>query len=371
MRCLANTAFGLESALKKELSDLNLNPEGAHDGQVFFEADFKAMMRANLYLRTAEHVYIVLTEKTLTTFDDLFETVKAVPFHPWFGADANIIVTAKAKKSTLMSERSLQSLTKKAVIESFKAHTSHAHFPETGPKIHLRASIHHDVFRLDLDTSGDALHRRGYRLEAGEAPLKETLAAGLCLIARYQGSQPLIDPFCGSGTILIEAAMIARNIPPGLSRSFAFEVFHPFDLTTYQAVKKAAYQAIDLDKEVVIEGRDMDPKVLMKAKANAERAGVDEDIQFHEVRFEMSKIDNVPSYLITNPPCDERLMSAREIDALYQSIGRTFKRLSKVDRYVLSSVSGTEQKLGLAPSQTRVLFNGPIKARYYQFFHES
>ncbi len=371
MRCLSNTAFGLESALKKELSDLNLTPEGAHDGQVFFEADFEQVMRANLYLRTAEHVYIVLAEKALTTFDELFETVKAIPFDSWFGADAQIIVTAKAKKSTLMSERSLQSLTKKAVIESFKAHTHHTHFPETGPKIHLRASIHNDVFRLDLDTSGDALHRRGYRLEAGDAPLKETLAAGLCLIARYQGHRPLIDPFCGSGTILIEAAMIARNIPPGLSRSFAFESFLPFDSKTYHAVKKAAYQAIDLDKAVVIEGRDMDPKVLMKARANAERAGVDEDIAFNEVRFEMSKIENIPSHLITNPPYDERLMSRREIDALYQAIGRTFKRLTDVDRYLLSSVSGTEQKLNLKPSQTRVLFNGPIKARYYQFFHES
>lgn len=370
MKCSANTAFGLEGVLKRELIQLGLTPEGTHDGQVFFEATFEDIMRANLYLRTAEHVFIVLDERPVTTFDALFEAVKTIPFHDYLDVDGSFLVTAKTKKSTLMSERSIQSLTKKALIESLKASTGQQRFSETGPRYHVRASVNQDVFRLELDTSGDALHRRGYRLEAGEAPLKETLAAGLCLLARYHGKRPLIDPFCGSGTIVIEAAMIARNIPPGLSRSFAFEDLKPFSKEAFKAVKKMAYQAIDLDKAISITGRDMDPKVLMKAQANAERAGVDEDITFEEARFEMSKFDNDPAAIITNPPYDERLMSMREISALYQTIGRTFKRLNHVDRYMLTSVSGTDQKMGLSPTQTRVLFNGPIKARYYQYFSE-
>lgn len=370
MKCSANTAFGLEGVLKRELIQLGLTPEGTHDGQVFFAATYEDIMRANLYLRTAEHVFIVLKEMPVTTFDELFEAVKAIPFHDYLHLDGSFLVTAKAKKSTLMSERSIQSLTKKAVIESLKASTGQQSFPETGPVYHLRASVNHDIFRLELDTSGDALHRRGYRLEAGEAPLKETLAAGLCLLARYRGNRPLIDPFCGSGTIVIEGAMIARNIPPGLSRKFSFESIKPFSQDTFKAVKKAAYQAIDLAKDVMITGRDMDPSVLMKARNNAERAGVDEDITFEEARFETSKFTNETTAIITNPPYDERLMSMREITALYQTIGRTFKRLNHVDRYMLSSVSGTDQKMGLAPTQTRVLFNGPIKARYYQYFSE-
>jgi len=368
VKCTASAAFGLEGVLKKELEWLGLHPEKAMDGRVYFDATAEAIMRANLYLRTAEHIYILLEETPLTTFDDLFDTVKALPFAEWIDPSGVFIINAKAKKSTLMSERSIQSLTKKALIESLKASTKRYDFPENGPTYTFRASVSDDVFRLELDTSGEALHRRGYRLDAGAAPLKETLAAGLCLLARYTGKRPLIDPFCGSGTIAIEAAMIARNIPPGLARTFAFEDLIPFSNDAFKAVKKAAYQAINLDKDVAITALDYDPKVLIKAKANAERAGVDEDIDFIEARFEMHKFTNQPSALITNPPYDERLMNAREIDALYKAIGRTFKRLDQVDRYLISSVSGTEQKLGLTPTKTRVLFNGPIKARFYQFF---
>lgn len=368
MKLSANTAFGLESVLKRELTQLNILPGAALDGRVFFTGTWETVYLTNLYLRTAEHVYIVLKEAEVKTFDAMFDAISTIPFERFLRVDGAFIVHARSKKSHLMSERTVQSLTKKAIIERLKSYTESETFNETGPRYTVRVIIHHDQMTVELDTSGEALHKRGYRLDTGDAPLKETLAAGLVLLTPYDGTDALYDPFCGSGTILIEAAMRARNIPPGLMRSFAFETFISFAEAPYKSIKKTAYEGIDQTQRLTIVGSDMDGKVLEKAQLNAERAGVEDDITWQHERFEMKKWTNEKSFIITNPPYDERMSSPREIKALYTSIGRTFNRLTAVHRYMISSVSGTEQYLAASPTQTRVLFNGPIKARYYQFF---
>lgn len=366
MKLAANTAFGLESALKYELSNLGVTESYAEDGMVYFEGDYELLYKANLYLRTAEHVFIVLSEKKVTTFDEYFDAMYHIPFEFYLHDTGKFDIHAKSKKSVLMSEKTLQSLGKKAVLKRLEDRLNTTVFNENGPLYTFEIKIKEDQLTVLLDTSGEALHRRGYRLDAGDAPMKETLAAFMVLLSRYKGDQSLMDPFCGSGTILIEAAMIARNIPPGLSRSFAFEQLKTFDQSLFQRVKKEAYANITHAEIPMIKGRDMLPSLIEKAKKNAERAGVDDDILFEEARFEMSKIEE--DLVITNPPYDERLASKKTIDALYKTIGRQIKTRNNTKWYIISSVNGTESLFNEKADQTRVVFNGPIKARIYQYF---
>jgi len=366
MKLAANTAFGLETSLKYELMQLGVKETTAMDGMVFFEGDLNLIYQANLYLRTAEHVFIVLKEKEVHTFDDYFDAVYDIPFEEYLNPKGAFHIHAKSKKSVLMSEKTLQSLGKKALLKRLENKLLEDTFKEEGPVYTIEMKLSENQLLVLLDTSGEALHKRGYRKEAGEAPMKETLAAAMVLMSRYHKNASLIDPFCGSGTILIEAAMIARNIPPGLTRKFIFETFKNFDSSLYQTVKKTAYQAINHEDIKPIQGFDIDKGILEKAKNNAERAGVDEDIIFEERRFEMSKIS--ADFIITNPPYDERLASRKTIDSLYKNIGRTLKMRDRDKWYIISSVQGTEKLFSERATKTRVVFNGPLKARIYQYF---
>lgn len=368
MKLIANTAFGLEKITATELEKLNLTPGAIDRGYIPFEGSFEDVFRTNLYLRTAEHVYIELAHEKITDFDAFFDLVHAIPFEDYLKTDGFFHVNAKTHQSVLMAERSLQSLAKKALLKRLTLKTNETTFIENGPKYKILIDMYHDHVRILLDTSGDALHQRKYRLKAGDAPLKETLAAAMVLLSRYQGEAPVVDPFCGSGTLLIEAAMIALNIPPGLMRTFSFSDFKNFDKEAFQAVKKACYQAIKQVEIPILIGSDVDPKIIEVAKANAIEAGVDEVITFEVERFELKKPLKEFHYFFTNPPYDERLMTMKDIIPLYQSIGRNLSLYPDKDSFILTSVSGSEKLFNVKADKTRVLFNGPIKTRLYQFF---
>jgi len=367
MKLLANTAFGLEKITALELEKLGLTPGPIDRGYVPFEGTLEDCYQANLYLRTAEHIYLELLHQKITDFDAFFDAVVALPFEAYFQVDGFFHVNAKTHQSVLMSERSLQSLAKKAIIKRLQTTTDTESFKESGPTYKILIDMYQDHVRVLLDTSGDALHQRKYRQKTGEAPLKETLAAAIVLLSRYQGEAPVIDPFCGSGTLLIEAAMIALNIPPGLMRSFAFLTFKNADLPLFQAIKKTAYQAIRQDDIPILQGSDVDPKMIDIAKANAEAAGVDTVIEFKTERFELKKPEKAFHYFFTNPPYDQRLMTLKQVTPLYHAIGRAIKAQNQ-DAFILTAVSGAEALFGFKADKTRVLFNGPIKTRLYQYF---
>ncbi len=368
MKYVANTAFGLERICALELEKMGITVGAIDRGYVPFEGSLSLMMQANLQLRTAEHVYLELAHEKITDFDAFFALVENLPFEEYLDPSGFFHVLAKTHQSVLMAERSLQSLAKKALLKRLTEKTFVTTFLEKGPKYTLLIDMYHDQVRILLDTSGAALHQRKYRLKAGDAPLKETLAAGMILLSRYHGEAPFLDPFCGSGTLLIEAAMIAKNIAPGLMRTFAFMDFKNYDEEAFKQLKKAAYAAIHQEDIPRLEGSDLDPKMIDIARANAEEAGVDDAIDFKVERFELKKFPSSFYYLITNPPYDERLMQMKDIKPLYQSIGRLLQSPVLKDAFVLSSVSGAEKLFNIPADKTRVLFNGPIKTRLYQYF---
>lgn len=371
MKLLANTAFGLEQVTRQELIKLGYQPGPIDRGYVPFEGTLHDVYKTNLYLRTAEHIYLQLAHQKLTDFDAFFAAVLAIPWETYFHPDGFIHLHAKTHQSVLMSERSFQSLAKKAILKRLTEKTQTAVFPETGPRYRVLIDNYQDHVRILLDTSGDALHQRKYRLQTGEAPLKETLAAGIVLLSRYHGEAPVIDPFCGSGTLLIEAAMIALNIPPGLMRSFSFTNFKNADFALWQTVKKAAYRGIKQEDIPKLSGTDNDPRMIEMAQRNAEAAGVDSVIDFQVERFEMKKTVKDFHYLMTNPPYDQRLMSLKELTPLYQAIGRYLRSPGAKDAFILTAVIGTEKLLQAKADKTRVLFNGPIKSRLYQYFQKT
>ena len=368
MKLIANTAFGLEKITSFELEKLGLKPEAIDRGYVPFEGTLDDVYKTNLNLRTAEHIYIELAHQKVTDFDAFFDLIHGLAWEEYLKTDGFFHLNAKTHQSLLMAERSLQSLAKKAILKRLEDTTKTAYFSETGPKYKILIDMYQDHVRVLLDTSGDALHQRKYRLKTGDAPLKETLAAAMILLSRYHGEAPVIDPFCGSGTLLIEAAMIALNIPPGLQRTFSFMDFKDADAARFQTIKKAAYQTIKQEDIPKLYGSDVDPKMIEIAKANAEEAGVDGVIEWTVERFEMKKPFRDFHYLFTNPPYDERLMTMKEITPLYQAIGRNLRSAPHKDAFILTSVIGTEKLLDQKADKTRVLFNGPIKTRLYQFF---
>lgn len=367
MKLVATAAFGLEAVVKRELEQLGIESMDTKNGRIHFEGDVSAMINANLYLRSADRVYVCIgSKKAIDSFDRLFEWVMTLPLIDYLDKKGKFLVDAKSVKSALYSLRDLQSITKKALIENLKAATGDETFKEDGPRHHLTITFYEDEATLLLDTSGAGLHKRGYREGQGKAPLKETLAAALVQLSYYNKDRVLYDPFCGSGTIAIEAALIARNIAPGLNRRFDFEHFHWVGSALYKNQRKAAYKAIDMDATVKIIASDSDFGVLETAKENAANAGVDGDIHFEVARFEHRTFDVPHAIIITNPPYGER-MKDDEIQKLYASIGKAINHNKSCSFYILSGLMGAEKAIGKRAKKTRVLFNGDIKTRYYMY----
>ena len=366
---IAPCHFGLEAVLKREIYDLGYEITRVEDGRVTFTGDAEAICRANLFLRTAERVLIQVGRFTATTFDELFEGTKALPWEEYLPQDARFWVKkASSIKSKLFSPSDIQSIVKKAVVDRLKGHFGISWFSEDGADYPLRVFLLKDEVTVTIDTTGNSLHKRGYRTMAGAAPLSETLAASLIMLTPWHGDRVLVDPFCGSGTFPIEAAMMAANIAPGMNREFLSQEWSTLvpKKVWYEAVEEAQ-DLVDLDVETTIQGYDIDEKVIAVARENARRAGVDKLIHFQ--RRPVAQLNHPKKYgfIITNPPYGERLEDKKDLPALYGQIGEAYARLDNWSMYLITSYEDAERYIGRKADKNRKLYNGMIRTYFYQF----
>ncbi len=361
--------FGLEAVLKREVSDLGYDIERVEDGRVTFIGDADAVCRANIHLRTAERVLICVGRFKAYTYDELFEQVKACNWEEYIPADGRFWVTkATSVNSKLFSPSDIQSIVKKAIVERMKQHYDVDWFEESGAEYPIRVFFNKDEATICLDTTGDSLHKRGYRTQAGLAPISETLAAALIMLSPWHKDRILLDPFCGSGTIAIEAAMIAANIAPGMNRSFTAEKWTNFiDRQLWYDVIDEAEEEINYDVDTDIQGYDIDPEVVKIAKENAVRAGVDKLIHFQQRPVKDMSHHGKYGFIITNPPYGERLEERETLPAIYSAFGERFKMLDTWSAYLITSYDETEKYVGRKADKNRKIYNGMIKTFYYQF----
>lgn len=361
--------FGLEAVLKKEIYDLGYEISLVEDGRVTFIGDEEAICRANMFLRTAERVLIQVGRFHATTFDELFEATKSLPWEEFLPKDARFWVKkASSIKSKLFSSSDIQSIVKKAVVERMKSHYHVEWFDENGADYPLRVFLMKDEVTMTIDTTGDSLHKRGYRTMAGKAPLSETLAASLIMLTPWRADRILVDPFCGSGTFPIEAAMMAANIAPGMNREFlSMEWNNLIPKKVWYEANEEAHDLVDLSVETYIQGYDIDEDVIAIARDNAQRAGVEKLIHFQ--RRPVSELRHPKKYgfIITNPPYGERLEEKKDLPLLYQQIGEAYDRLDAWSMYLITSYEDAQRYIGKKADKNRKLYNGMIKTYYYQY----
>lgn len=369
-KLIATTVFGLEAIAAYEIKALNFENVITENGKVFFETDAEGLARANMWLRCVERIFLSIGSFKATSFEQLFDGVHSLPWEDYLSETAQFPVNAKSVKSKLFSLSDIQKISKKAIAKRLSHEYGTDWLEETGSKYDILISILNDQVTVAIDTSGEGLHKRGYREKGNEAPMKETLAAGLLQVARWQPKIPLIDPMCGSGTILIEAAMLAKNIAPGLNRKFAFEGWDIFEDSIWKAVRKEAYAQIIQDPKVSIKGYDIDPKTIEIAKENAELAGVDDIVTFEARAVEQFKTFEKYGYIICNPPYGERLSDVKAIEGLYKEMGMAFKRYPTWSKYIITSHEGFENAFGGKANKNRKLYNGRIRTYFYQYYGE-
>ena len=368
---IATATFGLEKVVKNEVTALGFENIRVSEGKVEFQATLGDIPRANLWLRCADRVLLKIGEFEAFTFDELFEKTKALPWENLITEDGKFDVNGKAVKSTLGSIRACQSIVKKAVVERLKEKYNKEWFEETGPEFTIQISMLKDVAVLTIDTSGAGLHKRGYRETGGEAPLKETLAAALVLLSFWNADRILIDPMCGSGTILIEAAMIARHIAPGLKRGFASEKWPAIDENYWSEARLAARDAIIPDHKLQIFGYDIDEKSIAACKINAANAGVGDVILFERKDIKDLWIDKPYGIVISNPPYGVRMSEFKDINEIYIAIHKTFRKKRGWSLYILTADELFPNYFKRArPDRVRKLYNGKIKVGYYQYYGE-
>ncbi len=365
---IATSAFGIEAVVARELRDLGYEDVTVENGRVTFIGNEEAICKSNLWLRCADRVYLKVGEFTATTFEELFQQVKALPWQNYLPIDGNFPVNGKSVKSKLFSLSDIQAISKKAIVEKMKETYLKEWFEESGSKYPIMVSILKDRVTVSIDTSGPGLHKRGYREVGSEAPLKETLAAAMIKISRWRPDRILIDPLCGSGTIPIEAALIGRNIAPGLNRNFISEEWDFISKELWKRIKKEAYEAIEYDRELSIYGYDRDVRVINVAMNNGIEAGVDDCIHFQKRSVEELSSKKKYGYLICNPPYGERLSEKREVEGLYREMGKVFTQLDTWSYYVITSHEGFQESFGKKADKNRKLYNGRIKCYYYQYF---
>lgn len=364
---IATTTFGLEAVVKREIQSLGFENIKTFDGRVEFTGDERAIVKSNLWLRCAGRVWVKVGEFTADTFDSLFEQTKALPWGDWIPEDGKFTVVGKSVKSKLFSVPDCQAIVKKAVVEKMKTKYDVDWFDETGAEYTIQVGILKDVVTLAIDTSGSGLHKRGYRENAMIAPLKETLASAMVQLSFWRKDRILLDPFCGSGTIPIEAAMLARNIAPGLGRKFASEGWERIDPKIWKEERKAAYQAIDYDIVPELYGSDIDEDAIKIAEENAVKAGVDDCITFEVKSCKDIVLPGDYGVLITNPPYGERIGELKEVEDLYRALGAIMKGNPTWSTYLITSMEYFETLFGRKADKKRKLFNGRIKTDYYQF----
>ncbi|NQF13425.1 class I SAM-dependent RNA methyltransferase [Brevibacillus sp. HB1.3] len=365
---IATATFGLESVVAEEVKALGYGPVQVENGKVTFTADISAIPRTNLWLRTADRVRLKIGEFKATTFDELFEKTKALPWADWITEDGTFPVEGKSVKSTLFSVPDCQAIVKKAVVESLKKTYKREWFDEQGPLYKIEVALLKDVATLTIDTSGPGLHKRGYRELIGQAPLKETMAAAMIMLSRWKPDRVFMDPFCGSGTIPIEAALIGQNIAPGMNREFVSETWPIITKTAWREARAETHDLARYDQKLEIIGTDMDDEILKIARRNATEAGVDDLIHFQRMDVRDVRTKRKYGYLICNPPYGERLGEWKQVAKMYGEMGKTFAAMDTWSFYVITSDEQFEEHFGRTASKKRKLYNGNIKVDYYQFF---
>ena len=366
---IAPCHFGLEAVLKNELTALGYEITETTDGRVTFRGGIEAAARANIFLRTAERVLLKAGSFTARSFDELFEGTKALPWEEFIPKDGRVWVTkASSVKSQLFSPSDIQSVMKKAIVERMNAAMHLAVIPETGASFPLRVFLLKDVVTVGIDTTGTSLHKRGYRPLTVEAPISETLAAALIKLTPWNKDRILVDPFCGSGTFPIEAAMMACGIAPGLNRSFLAEQWpHLIADKIWKDAREEAREKIHMDIATDIQGFDIDAEAVKAARANAKMAGVDSKIHFQQRPLKDLSHAKAYGFLIMNPPYGERLEEKEALPALYREIGERFRSLDRWSMYLITSYENAEKDIGRKADKNRKIYNGMLKTYYYQF----
>ena len=361
--------FGLEAVLKREIYDLGYEITQVEDGRVTFEGDAEAICRANVFLRTAERVLLLVGRFRATTFDELFEGVKALPWEEYLPKDAKFWVKkASSIKSKLFSSSDIQSIVKKAVVERLKREYEVEWFPEDGAAYPIRVFLLKDEVMVTLDTSGESLHKRGYRTMTSKAPLTETLAAALLMLTPWKADRIFVDPFCGSGTFPIEAAMMAANIAPGMHREFIAEQWtNLIDRKLWYETVEEAEEMVDTSVSVDIQGYDIDGEVVKAARENAKRAGVADMIHFQERPVSELRHPKKYGFIVTFPPYGERLEDKKDLPELYTQIGEAYRNLDSWSMYMITSYEDTEKYIGRKADKNRKIYNGMLKTYFYQF----
>ena len=361
--------FGMEAVLQREILDLGYEISQVEDGRVTFLGDLEAVAYANVFLRTTERILIKVGKIHAETFDELFEGTKALPWEDFIPEDGKFwVAKANSIKSKLFSPSDIQSIMKKAMVERLKTVYHRERFEETGAEYPIRVSILKDEVLIGLDTSGVSLHKRGYRQMTAPAPITETLASALILFTPWKKERILVDPFCGSGTFPIEAAMLAANMAPGMKRHFLAEKWENLiPIRHFQDAKEEAADLVDLSVETDIQGYDIDGEIIKAARANAKMAGVDHLIHFQQRPVSELSHPKKYGFVITNPPYGERLEEKKNLPALYKEMGDAFRRLDSWSEYVITAYEDAEKYIGRKADKNRKIYNGMMKTYFYQF----
>ena len=367
-KLVATAAAGIEALVGKELRSMGYEVQ-VENGKAFFEGDDYDIARTNIWLRTADRIKIIMGQFTAKTFDSLFEQTKAIPWEKILPVDAEFPVSGKSVKSTLHSVPNCQSIVKKAIVNRLsEAYHRRTHLPESGALYPIEVALLKDVVTLTIDTSGTSLFKRGYRTEKGGAPLKENMAAALVMLTSWYPDKPFYDPTCGSGTIPIEAALIGKNIAPGLNRSFAAEKWTFFTPGVFDKVREEARKEIRTDIQLDILGADIDGSMIEIAKQNAIKAGVADQIEFKQMQLKDFRTKKENGIIVANPPYGDRLLSEEQAQAIYKQMGETYAPLTTWSKYILTSDLTFEDHYGQKSTKKRKLYNGAIRTDYFQFW---
>ena len=367
IKLIATTNMGLEAVTKRELLDLGYQDLEVSDGKIKISCQLKDIAILNLRLRTAERVLLLIDSFRAETFEELFDKVFEIRWWDYIAEDDQFIIQGRSRKSKLFSISDCQRITEKAIIEKLKMKYKVSWFEKSGPRVKIEVSLLNDIAEITMDTSGEGLHKRGYREVNYKAPLSETIAASLVKLTFWNKDRILADPFCGSGTIPIEAGMIEKNIAPGLMRDFDFVKFKFFDEDIYKEEKKKCYSEINYDKKLEILASDVSHKAIQIAKANAEILGLDEDISFFQKDIRDLDLPDDYGVIITNPPYGERI-GKEDVDELNKELGELARSLKTWSYYIITANENFEKNFGKKADRNRKLYNGRLKTYYYQYY---
>jgi len=365
---IATTAFGLEALVARELRQLGYEEVEVQNGRVMFIANEEGICRSNIWLRCADRVVVKMGEFTARSFEELFQQTKALPWEEWLPVDARFPVTGKSVRSQLYSVPDCQAIVKKAIVERLKDTYGVNWFEETGPLYAVQVAILKDVVTLTIDTSGRGLHKRGYRALAGEAPLKETLAAAMIYLSYWNADRSLLDPFCGTGTIPIEAAFIGQNRAPGLERQFTAQGWSSIPEKYWIKAKEEAYDLWKKEVPLHIYGSDIDGKALKLARTHLQEAGLEDKVYFQKLPVSEIRSRFRYGHIITNPPYGQRLGTQEEVEKVYQEMGKVYGELQDWSLHMLTTLAKPERFVGRRWDKSRKLYNGRLECHYYQFF---